>query len=105
MIARVVVISLVLLGCPRDRIMGGKCAVDGDCGSPASAFRCEQQTGVCYCRTDEACPPSQLCNGLGLSLGSSLDGELLAILVYEQLHPVAIAILVDRARAVLSLAI
>ncbi|MCU0696864.1 MAG: hypothetical protein MUC96_10065 [Myxococcaceae bacterium] len=66
---------LLLAGCPRDRLMGGRCAVDADCansmtsslvtGASAAAYRCEQQTGVCYCRTDEACPPSQLCNGLG----------------------------------------
>ncbi|MBE2252644.1 MAG: hypothetical protein IAE78_24140 [Myxococcus sp.] len=62
---RFLLLSLVLGGCPRDRVVGGKCAVDADCGQPASAFRCEDRTGICYCRTDDACPPNQLCNGLG----------------------------------------
>ena len=40
-------LSLSLTGCPKDRIMGGKCAVDADCGQPAGAFRCEDRTGIC----------------------------------------------------------
>lgn len=56
---------LALGACKGDRVMGGKCAADSDCGSPASAYRCETRTGVCYCRTDQACPASQLCNTLG----------------------------------------
>jgi hypothetical protein len=58
-------LTSMMMGCPRDRIMGGKCGADSDCGSPASAFRCEAQTGVCFCRTDQACPSNQLCNSLG----------------------------------------
>lgn len=52
-------------GC-RDTRLGEKaCREDSDCGSPASAFRCEAETGVCYCRTDQACPGSQFCNAIG----------------------------------------
>ncbi|MER2561149.1 MAG: hypothetical protein ABTQ32_10535, partial [Myxococcaceae bacterium] len=68
-------VALGLASCRDTRVMGGKCGVDADCamsmtsslvvGAQAGAYRCEAQTGVCYCRTDEACPPSQLCNGLG----------------------------------------
>jgi hypothetical protein len=54
-----------LAGCPRDRLREQGCREDADCGSPASAFRCEAQTGVCYCRTDQACPGSQFCNVAG----------------------------------------
>jgi hypothetical protein len=52
-------------GCRSTPINPNGCQQDSDCGSPASAFRCELQTGICYCRTDEACPPSQLCNSAG----------------------------------------
>jgi len=63
---RAVLAVLVALPACKDTRLGGKaCQVDGDCGSPASAFRCEPQTGVCYCRTDLACPPTQLCNPSG----------------------------------------
>jgi len=68
-------VALGLVSCRDTRVMGGKCGVDADCatsmtsslviGAQAAAYRCEAQTGVCYCRTDDACPPSQLCNGLG----------------------------------------
>lgn len=60
-------IALVLLtaACTRDRLSSKACREDAECGSPASAYRCETQTGVCYCRTDEACPGSQFCNSIG----------------------------------------
>jgi hypothetical protein len=61
-----VALSLVVLGGCRDtKLAAGACQQDSDCGSPAAAFRCETQTGVCYCRTDEACPGSQFCNPSG----------------------------------------
>lgn len=50
----------------RDNRLGGKgCTEDKECGTPTSAFRCETQTGVCYCRTDDACSGSQFCNIAG----------------------------------------
>jgi hypothetical protein len=51
-------------GC-RERLGNGKCNEDSDCGNPASAFRCEQQTGVCYCRTNDACLAREFCNPQG----------------------------------------
>ena len=56
---------LALSGCPRDRLKGQGCNEDKDCGEPASAFRCEPQTGACYCRTNQACLPSEFCNTAG----------------------------------------
>jgi hypothetical protein len=58
-------LALALAGCPRDRLKQGACREDKDCGSPVSAYRCETRTGVCYCRTDDACAGSQFCNGVG----------------------------------------
>ncbi len=56
---------LALAGC-RDPKLGSKaCQEDRECGTPASAYRCEAQTGVCYCRTDQACPGAQFCNIAG----------------------------------------
>jgi hypothetical protein len=53
-------------GCKNQKLGNSSgCQEDKDCGAPASAYRCETQTGVCYCRTDVACPGSQFCNGLG----------------------------------------
>ncbi len=54
-----------LSACAKDRVKGQGCATDADCGSPASAFRCETQTGQCSCRTNDACPPAQFCNLAG----------------------------------------
>ncbi len=62
---RTLPLLLALSGCPRDRLAQKGCQQDSDCGSPASAYRCEPQTGVCYCRTDQACPGSQFCNTVG----------------------------------------
>jgi len=53
-------------GSCRDPNLGKKaCVIDEDCGTPVSAYRCEAETGVCYCRTDDACPPAQFCNTVG----------------------------------------
>ena len=55
-----------LAGSCRDPNLSKKaCVIDEDCGTPAAAYRCEAETGVCYCRTDAACPPSQFCNTVG----------------------------------------
>ena len=56
---------LFVAGCKKDRLNPNGCQQDSDCGNPAIAFRCETQTGVCYCRTDDACAPRELCNGAG----------------------------------------
>ncbi len=52
-------------GCKNTKLAGSGCQQDSDCGEPAAAFRCEAQTGVCYCRTNDACPPAQFCNTAG----------------------------------------
>ncbi len=54
-----------LTSCKRERLAGKACAVDAECGEPAANYRCEAETGVCYCRTDDACPASQFCNTVG----------------------------------------
>jgi hypothetical protein len=54
--------------CPRERTQGTGCLEDKDCtpeGKPVSAYRCEVETGACYCRTNEACQPREFCNALG----------------------------------------
>ena len=58
-------VLLLLSACRDTRLTSGGCHEDKDCGAPTSAFRCETQSGLCYCRTDLACPGSQFCNGLG----------------------------------------
>lgn len=56
----------VLAGCPdREKLKGTGCSVDSDCGSPEAGFRCEAETGVCFCRTNEGCPPQDFCNTAG----------------------------------------
>jgi len=58
--------GMLVTGCKdTNQTQGTGCSKDSDCGSPASAFRCETQTGVCYCRTNDACPPKQFCNTIG----------------------------------------
>lgn len=52
----------LLSGCPKDRLTANACLEDKDCGSPAEWYRCEQRTGVCYCRTDDACHQREFCN-------------------------------------------
>ncbi len=65
-LAVLAVMTVGALGACRTGKLGSKgCQQDSDCGTPASAYRCEYQTGVCYCRTDEACPGSQFCNPAG----------------------------------------
>ena len=61
----VVVLLLASTACTKTRLNGQGCNVDSDCGSPAAAFRCEVETGLCYCRTNLACPPAQFCNTVG----------------------------------------
>jgi hypothetical protein len=61
----VLAVLLLLAGCRDTKVAGSGCQKDSDCGSPASAFRCELQTGQCYCRSDEGCPPRQFCNTSG----------------------------------------
>ncbi|MDP1825286.1 MAG: hypothetical protein Q8L48_18665 [Archangium sp.] len=56
---------LAMAGCKDTRLGGKGCREDKECGSPTSAYRCEAQTGVCYCRTDDACPGAQFCNVAG----------------------------------------
>ena len=54
-------VACVLAGC-RERLATNKCLEDAECGAPASAYRCEPTTGVCYCRTNDACLPREFCN-------------------------------------------
>jgi hypothetical protein len=54
----------LLVSCKDSKLTHG-CREDKDCGAPASAYRCETQTGQCYCRTDDACPARQYCNSSG----------------------------------------
>jgi type II secretory ATPase GspE/PulE/Tfp pilus assembly ATPase PilB-like protein len=56
---------LLVCACKDTRLTSGGCREDKDCGSPTSAYRCEAQSGLCYCRSDLACPGSQFCNGIG----------------------------------------
>jgi hypothetical protein len=56
---------VALTACDRTRTMTHGCQQDSDCGDPASAWRCEVQTGTCYCRTNDACPNGQFCNNAG----------------------------------------
>lgn len=53
------------IGCREARLRGKGCQEDKECGTPASAYKCEVQTGVCYCRTDDACGGAQFCNVAG----------------------------------------
>ena len=62
----VLVLAALTLGACREKPVGnGKCNQDSDCGNPASAFRCETRTGVCYCRTNDACLAREFCNPQG----------------------------------------
>ena len=56
--------ALLFLACREPPLAGKGCSKDSDCGNPA-AYRCETQTGVCYCRTSEACEPGEFCNIAG----------------------------------------
>ncbi len=55
----------VFTTCKQPPVTTNKCIEDSACGAPASAYRCEPQTGVCYCRTNDACPARQYCNPAG----------------------------------------
>ncbi|MEW6431407.1 MAG: hypothetical protein AB1730_07835 [Myxococcota bacterium] len=57
--------AALLTGCKTSQLSSKGCLEDRDCGDPASAYRCEAHTGVCYCRTDAACPGAQFCNTAG----------------------------------------
>lgn len=63
--AALLAFAVLFTGCPGDKVRGKGCSQDSDCGDPASAFRCETQTGVCFCRTDDACLPREFCNTAG----------------------------------------
>ncbi len=65
--SRLSFIALVLLlaACKPTKLTPNGCVVDADCGDPASAYRCEAQTGTCYCRTNDACQPREFCNPAG----------------------------------------
>lgn len=54
-----------LCACPTERAADAGCQRDLDCGSPAEAFRCVTETGVCACASDQACTASQFCNPAG----------------------------------------
>lgn len=61
-------LGLLLLlgsGCPTERLRSGGCREDKDCGHPAAAFRCEKESGTCYCRTNDACQLREFCNTAG----------------------------------------
>jgi hypothetical protein len=74
---RLVRLSLVLAalvaalaGCRDPRTQSRGCNEDKECipegsGHSAAAYRCETQTGACYCRSNEACPAKQFCNLAG----------------------------------------
>ncbi len=61
---------LLCAACRGPKTQGKGCVEDKDCtgqmpGSPASAWKCEPKTGVCYCRTNEACLSTEFCNTAG----------------------------------------
>lgn len=58
-------VFVLAAACKPTTVTTKKCLEDKECGSPASAYRCEQQTGVCYCRTNDACAPREFCNAAG----------------------------------------
>jgi hypothetical protein len=60
--ATVLSLGLLVLASCSNRVKSRGCREDRDCGSPVSAYRCEPQTGECFCRTNQACPPAQFCN-------------------------------------------
>lgn len=68
--ARVLLVLLCGLLCAwaascKSQKLGHGCQQDKDCGTPEAAFRCETQTGECFCRTDDACAARQYCNPAG----------------------------------------
>jgi hypothetical protein len=64
--ARLAACALLLLaGCRPPKTQSTGCSQDSECGTPVAGYRCETQTGQCYCRTNEGCPSGQYCNTLG----------------------------------------
>src|ERR1035437_8424344 len=57
--------AVALVSCRASKVSSLGCASDSDCGNPAAAYRCEAQTGTCYCRTDVACTPKEFFNTSG----------------------------------------
>jgi hypothetical protein len=55
----------LVAGCKSEKTKGHGCNEDKDCGEPTSAYRCEPQTGECFCRTNDACLPREFCNPAG----------------------------------------
>lgn len=58
-------LAAIVAGCRDTSVKNKGCQADKDCGDPASAYRCETQTGECYCRTNQACLPTEFCNTIG----------------------------------------
>jgi hypothetical protein len=64
--AQVFLVGLALFAaCKSSRLATQGCREDKDCGDPVAAFRCELQTGQCYCRTNDACLSREFCNPAG----------------------------------------
>jgi hypothetical protein len=88
--------SGTLVGCRDQSITTKGCLEDRDCGVPTSAWRCEPQTGACFCRTDQACPGAQFCNLAGFCQDRAgceknadcLDGSLFCDTASGQCLPV-----------------
>ncbi len=58
-------LALAAAGCKDTRLNTSGCRQDSDCGDPAAAWRCDSKAGLCYCRTDAACPVREFCNAAG----------------------------------------
>lgn len=57
-------VAFALGGCSsKDRLVSG-CLEDADCGDPA-AWRCDESTAQCLCRTAAACKEGEFCNSQG----------------------------------------
>ncbi|MBK7864543.1 MAG: hypothetical protein IPJ65_39275 [Archangiaceae bacterium] len=60
-----VMFLFAVTGCDKTRVNPHGCSRDEDCGMPGEAWRCEIESGNCFCRTDEACMPGEICNAAG----------------------------------------
>lgn len=60
-----VLLLCALPSCKDKNLKDSGCRTDSDCGSPATAYRCELPSGQCFCRTNEACRPREFCNVAG----------------------------------------
>jgi hypothetical protein len=58
-------LGAALAGCRDNNVKSAGCQQDSECGSPASAYKCEVETGACLCRTNQACLATEFCNGSG----------------------------------------